>query len=157
MKTRDVKITLAFKKKNPETGFFGKMICLLTGSIFYHVELIIDDLWVSADSPMGVTISKLQPIKHEHWEYVDLGIKKVYEKDFNVIMSYIDSLKGKKYDYLAIILSQLLPLNLHNENKLFCSEIVVIILKLFLEESVLGLVPHSTSPKDLARLFGLEK
>lgn len=157
MTTKDVKLTLAFKKKNPKTGFFGKSICLLTRSNYYHVELIIDDLWVSADSPMGVTINELGPKNHEHWDYVELGTKKVFNEDFDIIMNYVKSLDDKKYDYLAIILSQLIPLKLHNENKLFCSEIVVIILKLFLEESVLGLVPHSTSPKDLARLFGLEK
>ena len=157
MITRDVRLLLAFKKKNPKTGFFGKAICFLTGSKYYHVEIVIDDLWVSADAPMGVTIGNLENEKHEHWEHVDLGIKTIFEEDYEKIMKYIDSLKGKKYDYLAIIFSQLIPLKLHNKNKLFCSEIVINIMKLFLIEDVLGLVSHTVSPKDLAKIFGLEK
>ena len=43
------------------------------------MELIIDDLWISADSPMGVTINPLQPEKHEYWDYVELGTRTILE------------------------------------------------------------------------------
>ena len=44
----------------------------------------------------------------------------------------------------------------NNKNKLFCSEIVAMILQFFLEARVLGLQPNTLSPKDLARLYGLK-
>ncbi len=154
---REVKLTLAFKIKNPDTGFFGKAICFLTKSKIYHVELIIDDLWISADSPMGVTINPLQPEKHEYWEYVNLGTRSILERDYEIIMEYIKNMKNRKYDYLGIIFSQLFPFRIHDHKKLFCSEIVIKILKLFLVKEVLELVPQTISPKDLAKIFGLEK
>lgn len=156
-KTKSVNLKIAFKRLNSETGFFGKTICKVTNSIYYHVEIIIDDLWVSADSPMGVTIRPLEPVQHENWTYVDLGTRELLLEDYDIIMRYIEKQRGKGYDYLAIILSQLIPLKMHSKNKLFCSELVVLILKLFLVEEVLDLVPQSTSPKDLARLFGLKE
>jgi hypothetical protein len=42
----EVPIKLAFKMKNNETGIFGKIISFVTRSKYYHVEIIIDKLWV---------------------------------------------------------------------------------------------------------------
>ncbi len=152
----DVPIKLAFKKKNSETGIFGKIISFITRSKYYHVEIIIDKLWIGADAPMGVTMNKLEPLNHDHWDYVDLGILPMSENAYDELIKFIDSLKGIKYDYLAIIFSQLLPFSIHSKNKLFCSEVVTMILQLLKFKQVKDLVPHKLSPKDLARIFGLK-
>lgn len=154
---KTVNLKLAFKKINPETGFIGKTISKLTKSKYYHVEIIIDNLWVSAvDTPLGVTISRLEPLRHSHWDYVDLGTKFLSQESYNTIMDFISKQEGKKYDYFGIIFSHLFPFTLHSKNKLFCSEIVTMILQFFLEAKVLGLQPNTLSPKDLARLYGLK-
>lgn len=153
---KEVDLKIAFKKLNPETGFIGKTISKLTKSKYYHVEIIIDNLWVSADTPLGVTMQRLEPLRHEHWDYVDLGIKRLSQENYDVIMNFIKYQEGKKYDYFGVIFSHLFPFTLHNKNKLFCSEIVAMILQFFLEERVLGLQPNTLSPKDLARLYGLK-
>ena len=62
----NIPIKLAFKKKNSETGIFGKIISFITRSKYYHVEIIIDKLWIGADAPMGVTMNKLEPLNHDH-------------------------------------------------------------------------------------------
>ena len=153
---KEVNLKLAFKKVNPETGFIGKTISKLTKSKYYHIEIIIDNLWVSADTPLGVTISRLEPLRHDHWDYVDLGIKKLPQEQYDTIMEFIYKQEGKKYDYFGIIFSHLFPFTLHNKNKLFCSEIVALILQFFLEARVLGFQANTLSSKDLARLYGLK-
>ena len=152
----EVPIKLAFKMKNSETGIFGKIISFVTRSKYYHVEIIIDKLWVGADAPMGVTMNTLEPLRYDHWEYVDLGIMVLSKTSYDELLNYIESLKGIEYDYLAIIFSQLLPYSLHSKDKLFCSEVVTILLQILHYEQVKGLKPHEVSPKDLARLFGLK-
>ena len=65
-------------------------------------------------------------------------------------MEYIKNMKNRKYDYLGIIFSQLFPFKIHDHKKLFCSEIVIKILKLFLVKEVLDLVPQTIKSKRLS-------
>jgi Rps23 Pro-64 3,4-dihydroxylase Tpa1-like proline 4-hydroxylase len=101
-------------------------------------------------------MNTLEPLRYDHWEYVDLGIMVLSKTSYDELLNYIESLKGIEYDYLAIIFSQLLPYSLHSKDKLFCSEVVTILLQILHYEQVKGLKPHEVSPKDLARIFGLK-
>lgn len=152
----NIPIKLAFKKKNPDTGIFGKVISFVTRSEFYHVEIIIGDLWVGFDAPDGLSINNLKPLKYDHWEYVPLYTEAIEKEKYDEVMAFVESMKDKKYDYLAIIFSQLLPFGIHSKQKVFCSELVTMILQLLEHPKVKNLKPQNVSPKDLARLFNLK-
>lgn len=155
---KKLNVKLAFKLTNKKTGtFVGKVIGWWTNSLYYHVELIVGDYWISSNAESkGVTISPLQPLKHT-WEYYDLGTIELLENQFEVFKDFIKQQEHKKYDWLGIILSQTIKLNWHSSNKWFCSEIVTKLLQLLLVKDVLNLDPNKVSPADLARLFNCNK
>lgn len=153
---KEIQLKIAFKKVTEDTSFFGKTISKFTKSRYYHTEIIIDNLWVSSDTPMGVTVQELKELTHVHWDYFDFGTIRILEKDLETIMDFIYAQKGRKYDYLGIIFSQVLPLTLHSKDKLFCSEFVTKVLQLFLISKVLDLQPNTVSPAKLAKIFNME-
>lgn len=167
METKKVKLTLAFRKKTPndKTTFFTKMlnntILFVTRSKYYHVEIIIDDVWVSSSwNRGGFSIRPLRPIdesKDTRYDYVHLPEREVTVQSYDTIMEFIKSQEGTKYDVLGIILSQLIPLKFHSRSRWFCSEAVTKILQLFLNKDALPLEPQEVNPGTLAKLYGLEK
>ena len=153
-KKLDVK--LAFKLTDRANGsLVGKVIGWWTNSLAYHVEIIVGDNWISSNAEHGgVTINPLRTLK-ETWMYHDLGKIEVTEKQYSDFLDFIDSQKGKKYDWLGIILSQTIPFNWHSKNKWFCSEITTKLLQLLLVRETFDLDPNDVSPADLARLFNI--
>lgn len=154
---KKINVQLAFKKIHKNSTLFGKTIAKFTKSDFYHVEIIINNMWISSDAPMGVTIQELKELKHDHWEYYNFGEVTILEKDYITIMEFINKQRGKKYDYIGIAFSQTIPLTLHSQNKLFCSEFVTKVLQLLLIQEVLDLQPNLVSPAKLAKIFNMEK
>ena len=150
-----VNIKIAFKKVTNTSTIPAKLIGKFIKSKYYHTELIINDLWISSNSKEGVTI-KENFQTNEEWEYYEFPVMEILEKDFQTIMAYIKKQDDKSYDYLGIVLSQFIPVSIHNRQKYFCSEIVTRVLQLFLIEEVLDLVPNNTSPKDLALIYNME-
>ena len=152
-----IELKLAFKKVIPRTAISGRIIAMWCESKYYHVELFINNLWVSAMDNEGVTVKESYRYDPEEWDFYHFDEIEITEEHYNTIIRYIKKQDDKKYDFLGIYLSQILPFSLHNRNKWFCSEISVKLLQMFLIEETLDLVPNNTSPADLARLFKLEK
>lgn len=153
----EIDIKLAFKKVNNKSSLFNKLISKYTKSKYYHTELVLNNNWISSDPKEGVYIKEVDNIKNEEWDFIIFEKISISERDYGIIMDYIKKQDDKKYDFLGIILSQIVPFSLHNRNKYFCSELCTKILQLFLIEEVLDLVPNNTSPGDLAKIFNLEK
>lgn len=93
-----------------------KAIRLWTDSKYSHVELIIDGIWYST-SPRDLCVRAKRIVANaEHWDFVDVEIDRL-----SVEALYTNT-KGAKYDWLGIILSQFLPLDIHSRKRWFCSE-----------------------------------
>ncbi len=149
---KKVLIKIAFKRVKSDSGFYSKLISKWTNSPFYHCEIIIDNKWISAVEGKGITINNLKPLNN-NWDYKDLGIVDVCDKQYIEIFNWIERQTNKKYDWSGIIFSQVLPLRFHSSSKWFCSEIVTKLLQLFVVKESLDLEPHLTSPGDIARIF----
>lgn len=148
----ELKLTLAFKKINKESTWMAKVISLWTRSQYHHVELIVNNKWISSDSDTGVVIKDLQPLK-DNWEYIELPNINICREHYNKFNTYIYKVNGSGYDWKGIILSQTIPLSMNNSDKWFCSELVTKLLHILLIEESLDLEPNEVSPKDLYNTF----
>lgn len=152
------RIRIAFRQKSGKDSIVNKIIRFLTKSRFHHVELIIDDTWISTSSSTGFTMRPLEPIKQEDTRYVyhDLGLVKITSEQDRIITRFIENQLDSEYDYSGIIFSQLFPFSKHSKRRWFCSEIVTKLLQLHLVEETLELTPSEISPGDLAKVFKVE-
>jgi len=155
IKTHTVKIALL--KVQPTDEFYYKLIGWWTKSKYIHAELIIDDNWITSNPETGFSIKTNRPVDDDLYDYIDLGRVKLTSKHMDILANWIDGIKGTKYDYLGILMSQFLPLSIDNRHKYFCSEVVTRILQIIGYEEVLDLLPQNVSPADLAEIYGLER
>lgn len=147
---------LAFKRVDKQTSTMGKLIGWYTKSPVYHVEVILEDKWISAYAGRGVYVNDLRPLK-DTWEYIKLDEIMVTQRQDEIIEEWLQEQDGKGYDYLGILLAQLIPLRLHSRAKWFCSEITTKILQLLFIKETMNLSPYDVSPGDLHGLFKKDK
>ena len=145
-------VMLAFKKIDKNSTFVAKSVAWFTRSEYYHVEIVIEDTWVSIFPETGFKLNKLKPLK-DTWEYVKIEDVKLTREQYDIFKKYLMKQVGKKYDYLGIMFSQVLPLTIDSKNKWFCSEAVVKLAQMLYIEDTFDLIPESTSPGKLGKIF----
>jgi len=126
-----MKITIALKKQSKEE-LLGKLVDAAikwwTKSKYFHVEMIINNKWISSNPGVGsVYIRDLAPLK-ENYDYFEIEVDGRKEKK---VMRFLESQVSKKYDYWGLIFSTIFTLNIEDRNKWFCSELVSEALKNF--------------------------
>lgn len=161
MDTIKKRIKIAFRQKNEKdkNWLYNWFVRFLTNSKFHHVEMIIDNTWISSSmSSGGFRIRPLEPINQEDKRYVyyDLGMIELTSKQNEIIDRFMNKQIGSEYDYSGIIFSQLFPFSKHSRRRWFCSEIVTKLLQLHLVDETLNLIPNEISPGDLAKVFEVE-
>ena len=147
-----LELTLAFRKVD-KTDIADQLISFWTKSKYVHVELIMDNMWISSNLK-GVHIKELTPLK-DTYDYHNLEVIITHDQYVNIV-KWIYKQNGKTYDRLGIYLSQFIPLRIDNRNKWFCSELVTKILQMLNVVEVQDNYPFLTSPADLARTFKVE-
>ena len=155
------RIKIAFRQKSnkDKNKLLNWSIRFLTKSKFHHVELIINDTWISSSNTSGgFRIRPLEPIKQEDPRYIyhDLGSVELTSEQDEIITRFMENQLDSEYDYSGIIFSQLFPFSKHSKRRWFCSEIVTKLLQLHLVEETLELTPSEISPGDLAKVFKVE-
>ena len=90
-------------------------------SVFSHVELEINGVcYSSSNRDKGVRSKVIDTSNAQKWLSFDL--KK--DIDENICLLYFESVRGQKYDWLNILLTQLIKLDIQSDNKQICSEVV---------------------------------
>ena len=90
-------------------------------SVFSHVELEINGVcYSSSNRDKGVRSKVIDTSNAQKWLSFDL--KK--DIDENICLLYFESVRGQKYDWLNILLTQLIKLDIQSDNKQICSEFV---------------------------------
>jgi len=147
-----INIKLAFKKIDKDSTTVAKTVAWYTKSDFYHVELVVNDIWVSVFPETGVKLNNLRPLK-DTWVYVDLQERTLTKEQYVLFMSFLKNQESKKYDYLGILLAQVVPFKINHSNKWFCSELVTKLLQMLYVEETLELVPAAMAPSHLEDIF----
>jgi len=156
-----MKIMLAFKK-TPE-DWVDKLVMWYTKSDYCHVELLLPDengdlqkgYWFSANPRKGIRLKPIEyPLDHQNWDYKEIVVNKKYLKD---VYQKIDKIKDYKYAAWDIILVQVFKLDkMESRKKMFCSEAVCEILKIFRERKIkkfMDVPCVNFSPEDLHRIY----
>lgn len=137
------KLYISFHRPKSIVGF---LISAWTLGKYSHCEFIYNNQ-VFLSNPGGV---RIKPFIYK--DNMD-----IYELDDNVdipaFLTEFKKLKGKGYDYWAILLSQLLELGIEHKDKYFCSELCIYLLNKALDESLTynlkEIKPNKFSPAKL--------
>jgi len=124
-----MKISIAFYKGYGD--ILNKIVRKWTKSIYSHAELILNDneTWVSISPKIGSKISenKVPYVDVDDWDVITLNIN---EEQYQTILDFYAETKGKKYDWVGMLLSQFLPLRIKTENRWYCSEWIAYALRI---------------------------
>lgn len=150
METITIKPKLIFRKLTPDSSIWGKLICFFTNAKTYHVELILDNNFISATADKGIYVKPLKPINTEKYECKELESIEITKLHYLKVWRFINSVANTKYDTLGLFWNQIIGINVYNK-KYFCSELVVEILYLLgYEQFILSPYnPSDFSPEDL--------
>ena len=106
-----------YKARNGKIG--DKIVGLV--SVFSHVELEINGVCYSASNRDGGVRSKVIDTSNKQ-KWVSFDLKK--DIDVNRCLLYFETVRCQKYDWLNILLTQLIKLDIQSDNKQICSEFV---------------------------------
>ena len=144
-------VTLAFKSesKNFTSNLGAWLVKAWTRSDYYHVELIINDIWISSSPSSGVHSRPLEPLK-DTYVYIDVEVD---GRRLSRVNKFIKEQEGKNYDWAGIVWAQVFKITRgEHQSKWFCSEIDAEILKRF-GKSEINKKSATYSPGDLYNLF----
>jgi len=93
-----------------------KLIAWWTKSEYSHVEVIVDGVWYSS-SPRDGKVRSARIEADEKWDFIAMdGV------DNMAVVVFAVGQMSKRYDWLGIVMSQVLPLKVEDPDKWFCSE-----------------------------------
>ena len=145
-----MKIVVAFEKKlssNKIDKIKQKFIKKWTNSNYFHVEIIIDNYWYSADTSSGFIKRELSPLK-DSYDYVTVMPNTCLENE-EIAKTFLNAQIGKKYDWIAIYLTQLFNIGIESKDKWFCSEIVAKIMQILQIKEFVYNKPSLMTPEDV--------
>ena len=120
------KLYISFHKPK---SIIGALIALRTLGKYSHCELVYNG-YVYLSNPGGV---RIKPFIYKS----NMDIYKLDENiDIPILLEEFKKIKGKGYDYWAIMLSQLLELGIEHKDKYFCSELCLHLINKGLDDSL---------------------
>jgi hypothetical protein len=131
--------------------FIDRAIRWWTKGKYSHCELVFSNGdWFSADAWQNkVRFERVRP-NPEHWDIVDLAVTL---KEELLIRAWCDSQEGKGYDYIGVVLTQVLSLDIEDPKRYFCSELCVAALQRI--GRLKKVISHEESPVSLALIYNL--
>jgi len=124
-----VKIRVAFYKGPGD--WRNKIIRWWTKSKYTHAELVMPDnyTWISISPLLTSKVSSRikTDFNLERWDFVELEIN---DEQHKVLLEFYEETKGCTYDWIGMILSQLLPFHVKRKNKWYCSEWIAYALRI---------------------------
>jgi hypothetical protein len=122
------KIKIAFYRGRYSKNIVSKLIAWFTFSMYSHVEIIIDEFsYSSRTSTKGVSKQIVDyAVEPELW---DIFTVEVSEETVREIIQFFNSTDRSKYDWIGIFFYHLLPIEIEDPKKWYCSEWVARALK----------------------------
>ena len=122
-------IKIAFYKGRGD--WKNKIIRWWTKSPYSHAEMVLPDgvTWLSISPLLSSTVAAREKAAHnaDNWDFLEIGIDK---EQYRVILDFFEETEGCRYDWIGMIMSQLLPFNIKRKNKWYCSEWIAYALRI---------------------------
>jgi len=154
---KTIKVVTFFKSPiGTKTWYFliaTTLIKWFTRSKYYHTEIIIGDTLVAATIKNGVIKRKVNVKAYERYLKGSAKVQTIYVDDLTETKVLVRANKfvGKPYDWLGILLSQIIPLNIDLKKSVFCSELGTDLLKLSKVKKYLPERPEAYDPGELVK------
>lgn len=123
MKINNLK--LVFYKSNYK--WWSRLIKWWTNSSYSHCELYVNDKYLVGISNEQSVRCKKYDLSSEKWDSIEL---KIDDKLEWIVNDFFEKTQGAKYDWKAIILSNIFNRRLQDKNKYTCSEWIAELLDL---------------------------
>lgn len=133
------------------SGLFSWLVRLWTGSEFVHCEAVFGTTMVSAVPGVGVRAVVVLAgggFDQGSWEIVQIDASPRHEQD---AYWWAIGEVGSKYDWLGILMCQVLRWGRQHKARWFCSEFCAALLQQ--TGQLRGVKPHQQSPGDLYYLL----
>lgn len=143
---------LAFRRVTEKSDKIGKLINWWCNSTYYHVELIIEDHWISATPDKAIMINDLKPLDHESYDYLTLPEVTITKKTYDDFWKFIKSIDGKPYNMYGLLYNQVIGFNIYFKTY-FCSELVIEMLQYLGYGELFGRQSSEFSPQDVYDIF----
>ncbi len=112
-------------------GFVNKVVRWWTKSVYSHAELVMADgcTWIGISPFKTSKLSARCDFEHDpkDWDFVSI---KVTQEQLDIINEFFNSTEGCCYDWVGMILSQILPYHIKRKNKWYCSEWIAYALRI---------------------------
>ncbi len=141
-------LEIAFYKGN---DWLDKLIKLWTRGPYSHVELIMNDMWITSHPSVGIR-SRKAPTDLENWDIITIEYDSCDMLQDTFVKYYNDQI-GCKYDWKGIFFSQFFKIGYNQDDKWFCSEFVTKLLQVLSIYEVLDLQPNKIDPSELYRVL----
>lgn len=146
-----MKLIIAFKHTADDPEWYWKLSAKLikwkTKSKYFHVEMVIDNKWISSHvDDDGIQIRDLKPLYDPSYDYYELHVSDLSPEREEIFWRFLNAQVGTGYDWKGILVSQLINLDWETRDKWFCSEIVTKILQMLYVEEFIMRKPNQLSP-----------
>jgi hypothetical protein len=111
--------------------WINRVVRWWTKSKYSHAELVLPDdvTWIGI-SPFKTSQLCAHPDSERNrlnWDFVEL---EVTEEQLSVIQEFYNTTKGCRYDWIGMIMSQILPFHIKRKGKWYCSEWIAYALRI---------------------------
>ena len=113
-------IKIGFYKGSPRV-WFHRFIRWWTKSIYSHVELLLDEeTWVSISPALlsSVTTRIVTTYEPDDWDFLEFGVSEIQH---HALKEFVAETTGDQYDWIGMLLSQILPVIVKARNRWYCS------------------------------------
>ena len=156
--TENLRVIVAFARvsRKKEFDIRSWITAKWTNSDFYHVKILIDNIWIQSTLG-GVTVQefKQEDLQNSEFDFVEIPDIYLTDNQYLQLKKFIESVNGQGYDWMQILLTHFISLHIDHLSKWTCSELVTKLLQLCYFEKVLLLRPERVTPKDLADILGI--
>lgn len=110
--------------KGSQSVWFHRFIRWWTKSIYSHVELLLDEeTWVSISPALLSTVTTRIVTSYEpdDWDFLEFGVSDIQH---HALKEFVSETTGDGYDWLGMLLSQILPVIIKSRNRWYCSQFI---------------------------------
>jgi len=119
--SRTEKIRIAFFKGNNHE-FHHRFIRWWTKSQYSHVEIVLaDDTWTAISPFLYARVASRvrTSVNIKEWDYLDFHLT---AGEFQALKNFISETTGDGYDWIGMLISQLVPFTVKGKGKWYCSQ-----------------------------------
>jgi|TARA_R110000824_G_scaffold11540_2_gene50335 hypothetical protein len=125
-------VKIAFYKG--EGNIINRIVRRWSGSPYSHAELVMPDnkTWIGISPFLNSEVCARNVLKNPNlnlgdWDFLNFDIT---DEQVSIIMEFYEQTKGNRYDWIGMLLSQMVPFVIKQEKKWYCSEWIAYALRI---------------------------